>query len=267
MPKIGIIAVGRDCADVLDEVLAPWVESFWRHDIHIHLISATFREMEAVGLTAVPDKATTDKMQGYARKFDRNISCFIGKEYMTEAEVRDKGREFLMSRDIRADVIWLLDLADEFYTTRQIENIIKFVDKNSLIPWFRVSFKNYVFNEKTYLSQPFQPPRVWYTHYGDKKLMACNYDNDFLYRDTKDKVVPDKDLPSLTIPINMAWVKHLSWISNQRSKNKVAYQALHFKHGAGCSFAWDEEKSILVWNQEYFNKLNQVIPETLVEPV
>jgi hypothetical protein len=267
MLKFGIIAVGRDCADVLDEVLAPWVEAFARHKIHICLLSATFKDM---GLPEGPDKPTEEAMERYAMKYSGNISSVMFRNYATEAEVRECGRQVLMARNIKADLIWLLDVADEYYTADQIDRIVRFVERNSLVAYYRVSLKNYVFDDKTYLTQPFQPSRIWWCKYGHRALYECNYDNDFLYAklDKLDEsdVVADNKLPSLTIPPQYVWVKHLSWVSNERSKAKVAYQAKRWNPpvGHGCSYAWDDQRG-LIWNEKYFERSKQALPEVVHE--
>jgi hypothetical protein len=263
--KFGIIAVGRDCAGVIDEVLAPWIESFRRHDMHICLLSATFKEMEGL-LPAGPDKATEDAMERYALKYSDRISSVMFRNYATEAEVRERGRQVLMARDVKADLVWILDCADELYTVEQIDRIIRFVEHYPLMAWYKLSFKNYVFNDHTYLVQPFQPPRIWWCKYGERVLTQCSYDNDFEYAklDGTSSVKDDK-LPSLVIPPNVVWIRHLSWLSNERSRLKVAYQAKHFGHGAGCSYRWDESTNSLTWNQAYFDRLKLPLPEVVHE--
>jgi hypothetical protein len=260
--KIGIIAVGRDCAENLDEILYPWIQSFRFHDIHICLISATFKEMELAGLPPIPDKATSDKIKSYALKYPANITSVSFDNYATEAEVREKGRQILMAGKINVDAIWLLDIADEYYTEKQISSVIRFIEKNSLIAWFKLSLKNYVFNKTKYLTNPFQPPRIWYTRYGDKKLSQCNYDNDFIYKNPNGEVFSDKNLPYLIVPANVAWIKHLSWLSDERSKKKIEYQLIRWNT---CSYKWDHDNNCLTFNEEYYNKLGLGIPEVADE--
>lgn len=276
--KIGVIAVGRDCADVMDEVLAPWIEIMSKYRIHICLLSASFKETESIGIPKTPDDATRLKIEEYATKYSGSFSSCIFTDYVTEAQVRERGRQILTAADVDADLIWLLDLSDEFYTVEQIEKIIKFIQTRNSIAWFRLSLKNYVFDKKTYLTDPFQPPRIWHVNCGKFKLAECSYDNDFVYQNIgtdgvvnsgSDQTIPtfvsDKAFASFTIPPSIAFIRHDTWLNNERSKMKVAYQNLHFAHGAGCSFGWNPAKGGLVWNENYFTKTRQVIPETQSE--
>lgn len=259
--RIGVIAVGRDCADVMDAVLAPWLEAMGRHDIHMCLLTATFKDM---GLPPKPDDATRVKMERYATKYHDRISSVAFDQEATEAEVRDKGREVLMARDKRVDLIWLLDLSDEYYTIQQIDRIITFVERNSLMCWYRLSLKNYIHDDKTYLVQPFQPPRIWWVRYGDRVLSRVTYDNDCEYAN-KDgsKPVADTTLPCLTIPPNLAWVRHHSWLNDERSRRKIVYQETRWNppHGNGCSYAWDDVNKRVIFNASYYERTRQALPE------
>lgn len=261
--KIGVIAVGRDCADVMDAVLAPWIEAMARHDIRMCLLSATFKGMEGI-LPPAPDAATVDRMMDYHRRYMGHINAVAFDGYMTEAEVRDAGRRMLMSKNV--DLIILLDLSDEYYTARDIDRILSFVDRNPFVASFKGSFKNYVFDDKTYLVEPFQPARIWRTVYGDRVLTRVVYDNDCEYaRPDGAAAVRDTALPQLTIPPAIAWVKHLTWPSNERGHSKQRYQEARwsFKEGRGngCSYAWDDAKGRLVFNPEWYARNRLPLPE------
>lgn len=261
--KIGIIAQGRNCADVLDAVLTPWIKAMEKHDIHICLTTATFKEMEKLGELPSNTDSTWNKFDEYATKYAKNISAVKFDNYVTEAAARDRGRQVLMAKDINADLIWLLDLSDEYYTTKQIDDIIAFVKSEPFTVWFRLSLKNYVFDTKTYLEKPFTPPRIWRTKIGGYKIDSCVYDNDFSYINAGGAQISDKSLSNYIIPKSVAWIKHHSWLSDARGKQKVSYQNLHFSHGAGCSYRWNNEENKLEWNPAYFKKVGEVIPNTL----
>ena len=258
--KIGIIAQGRNCADVLDDVLAPWIEAMKKHDIFICLTSATFKEMEKLGEGPKNTDNTEEKFWEYNRKHPNNIIQIVFNKYASEAESRNAARQELQKLGV--DLIWLLDLSDEYYTVEQIDNIIKFVKSEPFSIWFRLSFKNYVFDKKTYLTQPFTPPRIWRTNLGGYKLVECVYDNDFIYTNAIGAQISDKQLSNYIIPKSVAWIKHHSWLSDERSKGKILYQTSHFSHGAGCSYRWNDKEDKLEWNPVYFKKVGEVIPTT-----
>lgn len=260
--KIGIIAQGRNCADVLDDVLAPWIKAMEKHDIHICLITATFKEMEKLGEPAHNTDNTWEKFIEYSAMHPKNISALNLNKYVAESQSRNRGREILMSEEINADLIWMLDLSDEYYTVEQIDNIVKFVKSEPFTVWFRLSFKNYVFDVNTYLTSPFTPPRIWRTNIGGYKLSDCVYDNDFVYLNSIGAQISDKQLSNYIIPKSVAWIKHYSWLSDARGKQKCAYQAAHFSHGAGCSYRWNDKENKLEWNTDYFKKIGEIIPNT-----
>lgn len=257
--KIGIIAQGRNCADVLDEVLAPWIEAMKKHDIHICLVTATFKEMEKLGEPHHNTDNTMDKFWEYTGKHPDNFTMVQFNTYVSEAQSRNEGRASLQKLGV--DLIWLLDLSDEYYTVEQIDRIIEFVKSEPFATWFRLSFKNYVFDKKTYLAQPFTPPRIWRANIGGYKLSDCVYDNDFQYLNVIGAQISDKQLSNYIIPKGVAWIKHYSWMNDARGKSKVAYQMAHFSFGAGCSYKWNDEKNCLEWNKDYFKKVGEVIPK------
>lgn len=258
--KIGIIAQGRNCADVLDDVLAPWIRAMEKLDIHICLITATFKEMEKLGGSPKNDDNTWEKFEEYAQQYPKNISTSKFDKFVSEAESRDLGRQILMSDGIKVDLIWLLDLSDEYYTLEQIEKIVAFVKSEPFTTWFKICFRNYVFDRKTYLVEPFIPPRIWRVESGGYKLSKCVYDNDFLYTNVIGAQVLDKSLSNYIIPKSVALVKHFSWLSDERGKQKCAYQNLHFGFSNGCSYRWNDKKNRLEFNDEFFKKINGTIP-------
>ena len=107
---------------------------------------------------------------------------------------------------------------------------------------------------------PFQPPRIWRTRYSDWTLDRCSYDNDFEYAKPGGST-KDVALSNLTIPPAVAWVKHLTWPSDERGRMKAAYQAKHFAHGFGCSYVWDVAANRLIFNPEYYARTRQPLPE------
>lgn len=261
--KIGIIAQGRNCANVLIDVLTPWLEAMKKHDIHICLTTATFKEMKVLGAYPYNSDGTLRMFEEYKSLYPKNISIVKFDDYVTEAHSRGQAAKVLLNMGV--DLIWMLDLSDEYYTVEQIDNIIKFVKGEPFCTWFRLSFKNYVFDENTYLIQPFTPPRIWRTNIGGYKLHDCVYDNDFSYLNAIGAQISDKSLSNYIIPKSVAWIKHYSWLSDARGKQKCAYQNLHFGHSAGCSYRWNDEKNRLEFNEEYFKKQGLMKPEIQTE--
>ncbi len=141
---------------------------------------------------------------------------------------------------------WQVDV-DEMYEIDQIARIVRFTEENPWIISFSLSLRNYVFNTSTYLIERFCPSRI----HRDMCGLSCAHhfyqDNNIAYhRDTGGGQVIetyDAELPRLTISPMIADIRHLSWLSDLRSKKKVEYQTLRW--GAKCSFAWDDTKGLI----------------------
>lgn len=246
----------------MDAVLAPWIAAMARHDIRMCLLSATFKGMEGI-LPPEPDRATMDKMGAYAAQYHPKVSFLYTRDYSTEADVREMGREVLMDQH-DVDLILMLDVADELYTADNIDRIIAFVERNPLTCWFRIALRNYIHDTHTYLVEPFTPPRVWRTMYNGYRLARVTYDNDCVYdRLDGSGGAQDKHLPSLTIPVALVSVRHHSWLDDERSRIKIEYQTARWagNGGAGCSYAWDAAANRLTFNPEYYARTKQALPE------
>lgn len=171
---------------------------------------------------------------------------------MKETEARGEALRWLVDQGI--EVVIQID-ADEFYTAAEIERIFAFVASRPQIAWFRGSLKNYVFDDKTYLVEPFTPARIHRINVGGYQARGFWDDNNVSYYGTITRDIKrDLDFPSVTIPKNMAWVKHLTWGNDLRSKRKIDYQ-LNGRGWPTCSFDWDETRG-LIW------RAGQPIPET-----
>lgn len=195
-----------------------------------------------------------------------------------EHEAKNRALEIFseFSKEIDApviDYVWIVD-SDEFYSTEEIQKVIDFVDSPefSTTVWFSIPLKNFVFDENTFLSEPFCPPRIFRTSFsmgwtvppGNFYLHSFFWDNDIAYANKDDLVheqIPLYNHDSFarkTIPTSEVWIKHLSWLNNNRGKKKVEYQESHFGH---CGFKWVEGKG-LEFNQEYYDKTGQPLPKT-----
>lgn len=254
--KIGVLICGYDCEKEIVSVLTPWqtarVSKMGGHDFILSMVHGQFTECASDNIV-IPNWAPKARLDYITSPTEPGSEAFM----------RNLALRPLLEQN--CDYIWLVD-ADEYYTVSDIHEIMNFVVLSKWESWFRLSFKNYVFTRSQYLSTAFTPPRIFKNKTNGYQIKEFHYDNDIVYRGTivdgnafVNKEVNYTDLPSKTIPKNIAWVRHESWLNNERSKAKVAYQEKHFAHGAGCSFAWDDVMG-LVWNDNYFNKTGQPIP-------
>lgn len=225
--KIGILGCGYSCETYLDKVFAPWKE-LKNDNLIISCVSARFKEYEDLGIN-LDNKATANKLNQYL--LDGTIrSLVIPNEAMDEARARTQALKYLL--DNKCEYIWLLDFADEVYTTKEITKTINYIEQEPFITWFQIELKNLIFTEKTYIDG-FRPPRIFKVRNSNNFILhSFYYDNDTVYSNGKDSK-SYKEFPSLIIPKNICNPLHYTWLDNETSKNKVNYQNSHFKGGAG----------------------------------
>lgn len=251
--KIGILGCGYACETYIDKVFAPWKE-LKNDNLIISCVSAQFKEYEDLNIH-LDNKATENKLNQYL--LDGTIhSLVVPNEAMDEATARNCALKYLLA--LKCDYIWLLDFADEVYTTKEIIKTINYIEQEPFITWFRIEFKNLVFSEKTYVDG-FRPPRIFKVRNPNNFILnSFYYDNDVVYYNSE---VSNsyKDFSSLIIPKNICNPLHYTWLDNESSKNKIKYQEKRWGVN-GCSFKWDNR---LKWNEEYYKKTNQPIPTLL----
>lgn len=146
--------------------------------------------------------------------------------------------------DQGCEMSWQVD-SDEYYTLNEIQNILDFVEANPWTVSFKLSLKNYVFDDKTYLVEPFTPTRIHRVS-GTGGYLVAGFQSDngtFYQRPWSKETIPDLGLSQQTVPMNVAWIRHDSWPNSPRSKAKCEYQTVRW--GNVCSFAWDEHKGLV----------------------
>lgn len=238
--KAGVIFCAFNAEDLLEDSLSPWVEARSQevggNQFCIVAVSIPFEKFEE---PRADD--TLEGLRGYldAGKIDRLIAS---DRPMKETEARGKALSYLVEK--QCDITIMVD-SDEIYTTEEIERILEFVEERPATTCFKGSLKNYVFNGRTYLAQPFNPMRIHRVRRGTYVADSFWDDNNILYRGTLTRDFKrDVDFPCLVIPKAVAWVKHFSWLNDQRSKKKVEYQT---SRSWICSFDWDDSRGGLIW--------------------
>lgn len=265
MSKIGILFTSFGMQEYLEAALTPWIQAREQnlngYEFIISAVSIPFKEYKDINSKS---DDTVKILNQY--KIDGKINYLTTAPlFVSEAEGRSIA--LLPLQDAEVEIVILFD-GDEIITLDQISNILNFVKLDRFTSWFRFSYKNYVFTEKQYLSEPFTPPRLFRTKTNGYTLDRFRWDNDLVYKGTviegnafKNKYVDYLELPSKTIPASVAHIRHYSWISNERSKNKCLYQQSHF--GGICSYKWNYDLNRLEFNEEYYKSAGQSIPEIL----
>lgn len=238
----GIILAAYNSSGTIDSCLRGWKLFRDSGKVNFHAISLPFKEYD--GFDIIEDN-TIDILN------ESKIPTETSPRYIDEACARNLAFDKLKEDN---DYVWILD-ADEVYKEEEIRSIIKFVELNDDIYSFNVNFKNYVFDGDCWVDG-FCPPRIFKT----KNAKGFYWDNDMSYEENGQRL-SYKNLSQLVIPKNIAHVKHLTWINNQNSKNKIKYQEKHFSGGAGCSYRWNDEKDCLEFNEDYFKKTGEAKPK------
>lgn len=233
--KYGIIYCGYNTEEYIHDSLAPWIE---RKDCIISAVSVPFNEY---CLQEFYEDNTTLILHDY---FDAGKINYLTTfpRFIKEHDARN-----FALRKIKEPVdAYILVDSDECYTKENIDNIFKFVEENPAC-WYRVSLKNFVFDKSTYLAEAFMPPRIFRANFlGFKNPYFC-WDNDMMYIHQTGQI-HQYQISCVEIPKEVAWVNHYTWMNNETSKRKVAYQKTR---GWVCSYGWDDEKG-LIFNEDYY---------------
>jgi hypothetical protein len=247
--KYGIIYTGFNNFNLTKESIKPWIllKNQYPNNFFISAVSVPFLEYKEQNIT--PD-STTEFLKFLA---DMNLinSCFDSPKYIRENEARNLALFDLLKYNI--DYIFLVD-SDEIYTIENIKNIIQFVTNNDF-DLYKISFKNYIFDGKTYLDD-FCPPRIYKAniHNGINQFY---WDNEIIYNNG----ITDKQLNYIEIPKEVAFIKHVTWL-HENGKQKVEY---HLKHFGGCSYRWNENKLELEIDFEYYDRMGYKRPKIFYE--
>lgn len=236
--KIGLIFSAFNSEKYIDECLSPWMNLKDKLDITISCTSNMYRDYLNYGIN--PDNfGTLRKLINYKLDY---LMTSNGNIYFDENESKNTSLNLLKDK---CDIVWILD-ADEIYTEKQILDIVEFV-KNNPHDWFSVNFKNYTLTDKLWMDG-FCPPRIFRTNRYDG-IKQFYFDNHIEYNNG-DRF--DNKL-STSIPRNIAWVTHYSWLSDDsRSQHKIVYQNQRFagEDGVRCAFSLENDK--LVFNQKFY---------------
>lgn len=249
--KIGIIFCGFNTSATVEKSLEAWKEiraNPGENQFVYSCVSVPFLEYKD---SEIPEDDTIEKIRA-AKIMDFHIT---EPKFISEVEARGLCLEFIKSQN--CELIFMVDL-DEIFTTENIQKILEYVKNHPEIAMFKISYKNYVFDENTYLVKEFAPPRIYRTDFPPFKLSKFYEDNgiSFLYGNQE---VPHTVIPAKQIPRSKAWVKHLSWSNPEISRQKINYQR---SRGWNCDFTYDETGKIS------FNSLafkDGKFPETISE--
>jgi len=250
--KLGILYCGYNQHEFVEESIKPWIDlkNKDKNNVVIAACSLPFLEYRELDVKR-------DETQSYLvmlEKFKVIDKVFVEPEYIKETQARQLCLDYLLGESV--DVIVLVD-ADEIYDDSQIEKVVKIIERDKFMVWYKLSFKNFFKNKDNYFDDPFCPARIFRVKVGSYKINRFTDDNDisYLYKDVEE--IHSSRLPHFTVSKNHLWINHYSWLDNENSKNKVAYHAKHFSDGL-CSYTWNEDG--LSFNQDYYTRRGLSLP-------
>lgn len=237
--KIGLVFSAFNSEKYIDECLSSWMSLKKDLDITISCTSNMYRDYLNYGID--PDNyGTLGKLIKYKLDY---LMTSNGNIHFDENESKNTSLNLLKNS---CDLIWILD-ADEIYTKEEILNILDFINSNPH-DWFSVNFQNYTINDKLWMDG-FCPPRIFRTN-RNGGIRQFYFDNHIEYNNG-DKF---DSKSNISIPRNIAWVKHYSWLSDDsRSHHKIVYQNQRFagEENARCAFSWENNK--LIFNKLFYS--------------
>jgi hypothetical protein len=235
--KIGVLLSAYNSEGYLAECLQPWIKLREEFDMTIACNSGMYKEYVNFGFKS-RNKGTLSMLANY--ELDYLLSTGP-KSLLGENDSKNAALNVIKNQ---CDIFWILD-SDELYTEKQIRDIIKYIETTPEYDWYSVNLKNSTF-EKHLWTDGFCPPRIFRTdrHGG---ISHFYFDNHIIYNNGEAFDVK----PNSSIPRNVAWVKHYSWLTNDtRSKEKVKYQELRFS--GDCSFEWNDDDQKLYFSDIFF---------------
>jgi hypothetical protein len=252
--KIGIIYCAYNCFSYIKESLSSFAEAKRQGLINqISAVSIPFAEY--FDLNQIKDGTTNLLIHLHERTLIDKI--FTEPNYIQEHKARDLCLQYLKSVD--CDIIWMVD-GDEFYSIEDIKNIINFINNNPNYYWYSINFKNYIFDGKQWIDG-FCPPRIFKTKSNILNIDKYYWDNDLAYKDKDDKTFNYKLLDNLTIPKEVAYIKHLTWL-HENGKLKYEYQIKHFGY---CGYKWNYDENKLEFDKDFYLKIRQELPTIYYE--
>lgn len=267
---IGVIYTAFNMADLVSTSLAPWVDAkraaLDGHTLKICAVSVPFDGFDHGD--AADDG--TQSLLATAKHWDQIDHAIIHGTPMREVDARGAALRWLV--DAGCDTTIMVD-ADEIWQMGEISAVFAYVKDHHYVAPFRLCYRNLVFDTKHALAEPFTPMRIHRVRlsgvYQDYRAAGFWDDNNVYYQTANpindNDAVRDIDLATMTVPPTVACPLHHSWLSNERSKRKIAYQLV----GRGwpeCSFRWNETTNQLAFNEDYYARRGLPLPEVITLP-
>lgn len=242
MSKIGVIFSAYQTKEYVKASLNGWIglrNLMGKENVLVCAVSVRFAgfEGEDDGTREVLREALSLGLIDHLIEDPQNIP---------ETTARGMGLTWLKAQG--ADIIIQWD-ADEVATPEELAFITFYVNDNPWADWYRISYRNLVFTTNQWLADPFTPPRIHRVRTKGLEAHSFSGDNDIQYVNlATGAFVSQETLPSQIVYESVAFPRHYTWLNDERSRQKVAYQQRRWGH---CSFSWDDAQGGLIFNPAF----------------
>lgn len=253
--NIGITCIGYNCKEGLEQVLEPWSKikkdsslSPLINLVALSFVHGCFEETHKIGFPI----HSTDGTEEYVRKSDTITNFSIRQEPAKEYEMWTEGYESSKESFYGdMDLLWMLN-TDEVWEIEEINRVLKYIQSNDLVDFYKVNFKNYCIDKSTWVDD-FIVPRIWWANkQGGLKRF---YQDDLVEYNNGKK---DVQCSHLVIPPAIAFPKHYSWVgSKEYLQRKLAFQKLRY---GVCSYRWNDLEDKLELNEDYYRTYGKPKP-------
>ena len=228
---IGIQILAYNCATTFEELIKPWVDLKQKHDIKIWIGSGQFKTYHEMGCKNL-NGSTIQLLKSMLG--EGKIDCLFQPNpdnLLDDHKTRDKCIPWMREQDI--DLMIQVD-ADEFYTLREANNLIKYIKDNPNHTCYNTIFRNVIGDGDVEDWSRFSAG--WIKKHGGIKhyYFDCHWSfEEGEYREFTTKTIP-KDLVN---PYHYTWTNDDNTTGPAHVMQKIEYQSKIY--GDGCGYEWD----------------------------
>jgi hypothetical protein len=250
--KIGVQFLAYNCKKSFPEFIKPWKKLKDEYNLYFYVGSCQFPIYANLGYE--DNNASTVEMlkNEYSNIIDY---LYTPSKPKKEEDLRNKCLEVFKGKGV--DLMWVVD-SDEFFTEKEICNVLDYVRQNNHIDWYSLQYKNYVGDGEGWVD--FEAPRLWWMN-RNKGIRSFHRDCWVIYNNEKEcrqanwKTIPKK----IAVPRHMTWVASFDESRPSDVRAKIRYQNINYSDG--CGFKWDEKKGELSFNEEWLKTNNKKMPK------
>jgi hypothetical protein len=251
--KIGLIFTIYNCEEHLQNCLQPWFDLKSEYDFVFSLNSGRFNDYIELG---IPDRNGPTLKKLIDWEFDFMVST-RGNNLLDEDTSRNLCLNYL--KPLGCDLVFLVD-GDEIYTKKQISDILSYISTKPDVNGFSLYLKNYTIKYPLFTGNWHRPSIFRNNIYGG--LDSFYFDSYFIYADGVHGI---KDIIVESIPRDIAFIDHFTWLPTQMTRDKIEYQnkryhGINFEvpEGCRCSFEWNDDG--LIFSKSFWEYRGIEIP-------